>query len=671
MRGVLLRRWFQKFASLSRSHWLATGCLLGALQAPIWAADPVARPMAAPARISDPAATLAEPPADQLDANDLAAPSKAARPLPTETDLDSKPSNRPCETLTFQGLQPGVSTAVDVSAWGEPKFKRAKPGGQTLVYELPQFKRVEISLEGTQVESIVAHLERPQPIAAVTRQFQISASRPVPVTDDNGAIIGEAYPECGVVLSFAPGVKPTVVAHVLIERIDPVPFVLRAERDVYNRPQSAYADLETALSLDAELDRALWLKAELLMSIGRYHDALRAAEAAVHLDKSNAEYKLTLGKALILKSRYAEAIQLLEELTANEQNPAPLRAYAWLQLGKAHGHGQPADFKQALAAHMEAVKAAAPAARSASVGARRNAKQTLVDAYLGAARDIGYGGWQKKEVVVPQWLDKAGQQVEDIIKQEAGDEELRLLFFQESLAACLGAPTQFDIDEMVKKLSLIAESLLKQSDDPWRRERLEWLIGVGYADAAQISQVRGKHPQTENYADKALTFLERGSRNRQLSREEEYTLGKLYYRVGARKAIQGRDHAAAMKWYDKALPLLERTLAETAAHEWSHHGELLVSIGVSYWETGKREEAVQITMSGADFMQHAVDNGRLGAPAMSVPYSNLASMHKALGEEMQSREFAELAAKTSTVSGPPPAPQANSGYRPAATPPRR
>ena len=74
-------------------------------------------------------------------------------------------------------------------------------------------------------------------------------------------------------------------------------------------------------------------------------------------------------------------------------------------------------------------------------------------------------------------------------------------------------------------------------------------------------------------------------------------------------------------------------------------GEILVSMGVSFWETGEHEKAVSLTQQGADVMKGAVQGGYLQTGAMAIPYGNLATMHGKMGHQEQSRKFAELASK--------------------------
>jgi hypothetical protein len=77
---------------------------------------------------------------------------------------------------------------------------------------------------------------------------------------------------------------------------------------------------------------------------------------------------------------------------------------------------------------------------------------------------------------------------------------------------------------------------------------------------------------------------------------------------------------------------------------------MFVSMGVSYWENGDRQKAIDLTEFGTDFLQRAVVAGSLEPSVLSIPYNNLASMHKQNGNTQEARAFAELAAEVDQQS---------------------
>ena len=626
--------------------------------------SPIPRePSGRPIRISDPAAIFGdtsssdETPIDKstLDKPPLDKSPSSGRPLNLTPNIEETGPDDPplhTETTTFNGVRPGVSGVLDLADWGEPRAVRAKLGGEVRIYDVPQFKRVEVSISDSRVNSIVVHFDKLFSSETVSRQLKLGEVRSVAVVDDSGAAIGLSFPERGVTFNYAKDKQPAVVAQVLLETIEPVPFVLRAENDVYLRPKNALADLNQALSLDPKLDHALWLKAEVLLSVGRYRDSLQAIEDALAIDSESLDYRLSRARILESKGEWERAIADMKQILEMDGLSPSAKAHTNLRLGNCLGAGAKPDYKQALAAHIAAIKLAEPLTKEDNVVIRRNAKQILADAYLGAGHDIAWGAWQQKSKVVPQWLEKSGVQVEDILSKEAGDGELRLRYFHRALAACAGEPKELNGDELINKALQTGQQLLAATEDPWRKQRIEWEIGLALFEAHRIAQAKGQAAKVAEYAEQAVSYLERGGRNRQVSHDEEYSLGKLYYRVGAVRAIRRKDHVAAVKWYDKAAPLMDRATADIAPADLAQHGEIMVSMGVSYWEIGKKEEALRLTTTGAEVMNQAVEAGLMPATAMSVPYGNLSSMHKALGDERQAGEFEELASKSVPPNGP-------------------
>ena len=128
-----------------------------------------------------------------------------------------------------------------------------------------------------------------------------------------------------------------------------------------------------------------------------------------------------------------------------------------------------------------------------------------------------------------------------------------------------------------------------------------------------------------------LRYLQSGIQYRQRTSETMYVLGRAYFQVGVIHAMVDRDHTTAVLWFDRALPFLDRPLPPSAASRIGRHGELLVSMGISYWKTGHHEEALRLTQRGADLMTKAVAMKLLDDKSLAVAYSNLASMHRQMG----------------------------------------
>ncbi|MBC7352992.1 MAG: hypothetical protein H5U08_11590, partial [Thermogutta sp.] len=88
--------------------------------------------------------------------------------------------------------------------------------------------------------------------------------------------------------------------------------------------------------------------------------------------------------------------------------------------------------------------------------------------------------------------------------------------------------------------------------------------------------------------------------------------------------------AEATPYYDKALEHLEAAAGQLDETTTGRLGETYVSMGVSYWETGQKDRAVQLTEKGVQLMEKAVAARRLPESALTVPHSNLKTMREGL-----------------------------------------
>ncbi len=150
-------------------------------------------------------------------------------------------------------------------------------------------------------------------------------------------------------------------------------------------------------------------------------------------------------------------------------------------------------------------------------------------------------------------------------------------------------------------------------------------------DAVQIYQMRGEHDQALKYGQKAIAYLEQGT-SAKPNAADSYLLGRLYFRVGAIYAVGQQNHRMAITWYDKAVVIFDRLANDVNPSEFGRLGETYVSMGVSYWQVGQREKAVDLTQRGTGLIEKVVDSGALEAGVLEIPYTNLATMRRQMGQ---------------------------------------
>ena len=128
-----------------------------------------------------------------------------------------------------------------------------------------------------------------------------------------------------------------------------------------------------------------------------------------------------------------------------------------------------------------------------------------------------------------------------------------------------------------------------------------------------------------------------------------YMMGRLYFRVGSIHAVHHGDHLRAVEWFDKAAPLMEQPIPVSSLADTGRQGETFVSMAVSYWNIGQNNEALRLTKLGLELMEKGVQEGILGSMALTVPYHNLARIHRRLGDAEKAAEYERLAARHETT----------------------
>ncbi len=552
------------------------------------------------------------------------------------------------DAASFKGVTPGITTVAELEkSWGAPKEISRQDGMAVRLYSVEPFDHVEVSLLEDKVTSVVIRLKKAFPASVVAKQLQLSNIRPVMVSDETGQILGQAFAERGVLFAFEPAKEPGkmtgMVSQIVLEPIDAEPFVLRAETNLDSQYELSLRDLDVALKLRPRYPRAHWLRARVLSAMGNPVQALAASTKAVQLEAGNARYHVTHAQILGQAGRYDEAVEHAQKALQLSERRLHVKARALCLLGDLASTRPKRDYKKAIEYHMEAIKVADPLAVDRHPAIRLAAKEVLIDAHLGTAGDIAWGNWKKKEEAVPRWLERASEFAEDLIENDGGTDEHRFRVATRALSACVGAQGSVDPTDWAEKTVRVGRQLVDSVKDKTQKEQFRWELGMALYDALQIYQIRGNHDLALRYGQQAIDCLSEGGENKQDAPAYGYLLGRLCFRLGAIHAQAKRDHKAAVTWFDKATPLLSKPLPQGAQSELGRRGETFVSMGVSYWETGDKKNAMQLTRQGVVLIEQAVRNGTASRTRLEVPYSNLATMHQQLGQAATAEEFIQKA----------------------------
>ncbi len=548
------------------------------------------------------------------------------------------------DPASFRGALPGRTSRAELEeSWGAGEPADPTDAESLAVWKIAPFDRVEVVFDGDTVASIRIKLAESMPVADLAQQLDIADLRTVAVRDEQGATIGEVYPERGVILSIEPG-TPDATA-ILIEPLDPDAFVLRAEEELDTCSAYALADLQHAVEIDPGHVRANRLLLSMATSQGKWTQAYEIAEAAISLDPDAIWVQLKQAAILLALDRPVEARTILESVQTSDELPPLIAAQVSRLQGRAALAGRAADYRAAVEHFTEAIRQAAPLLAKPAPKMQAATREILLDAHLGTALAIAKGTWQQKSRVIPKWIVRSEALVKDFKGGEAERQVLELQLCRGALAVAAGSTEAMEPLPWVKRLLELRDAMVETVSDPWRRRQIDWDVGQGLADALAAAQIRGDASDMLDNATLTAAYLERGSEQRELTATERKNLGDLMFRIGILHSLQRGDHATAVTWFDRGVPLWDDNDSFARSGELGRLGESYVSMAISYWQVERRGDALELSRRGVDLMVTAVDEGQLEERSLAVAYGNLATMYAEQGDDEQSRNYAEMASR--------------------------
>ena len=343
----------------------------------------------------------------------------------TEQDFDvDAPA---IEAARLNGLQPGTTTKADLLAgWGAPKSRVHDTNAETFVYRFAPFEKIEAVLHDNVISEIAVELRERIPPETLARQLRVHKLAPVEIIDGSGIAIGRAFPERGVLFTYAPDSAEPQVSHILLKPIDDELFLLRAEQESARKIGKSIADLRRVLKLSPNQATARWKLAEAYRRVGSVTEAESMANSAVELDPNDRRYRLSWAYALKELGRYPEAVREARRVARSDHANAVARAEALVLLGDLAAVSRGDVSKKAIELYNQAIQVADANAASEVPGERLAIKRVLVAAHLATAREIAQGKWRQKATVVPQWIERASALAEGAIQHDGGGLELRL-----------------------------------------------------------------------------------------------------------------------------------------------------------------------------------------------------------------------------------------------------
>lgn len=543
------------------------------------------------------------------------------------------------EVLSFHGVLPGLSRRHEVlREWGDPRSEDTM--AETLQYRFDKLRSVRVKFSGKVVDAIVVSLESPLSTESLINKLNLKSIPPALLADDAGDPLAMVFPERGVVLRYA---GEGQIGEIVLQPIKAASYLLRAESNAKSNLLACREDLQRALAWDRTSAHARGLLSELHLTAGEAVTAERYAAEAIEIEPENDSFRLLHAKCLRQLARYDLAVNEARKVLESAESHSLVRAKALYEMSQLATVGSDAVAQRAVLLLTKSIDIADRLAIDQNSQVSQEAKELLVEAHLAMAVEIAKGQWSRKDQIVPQWIERASALSEEMIATEASNLPLRLQVAVSALAAAASLDTPIDPLLWIEEAEETVQLLNASSNDQETLAQFDWQLGIAYFHGAQVQHMRSEPESAERLGKLAVTRLEGLASQRDELPDTAYLMGRLYFQIGAVYAVHRNDHITACEWYDRGIEYLLNPVPVTIIAVPQQHGDALVSMGVSYWHTNRREDAIDATQSGVDLIEHAVQSGLLGEETLEVPYGNLAEMYGAQGKTDQATKYSRLA----------------------------
>ena len=552
---------------------------------------------------------------------------------------DESDSPRP---LQFQGLTPGRSSATDLKdKFGAAQEESQENGVATQTFQLGPFQQVKVAVSDKIVRSIQVFFKESYAPQDMAKELGIDRFKAVIVRDSRGMETGRVYPERGATLLYVEKSDPVQVKQLILEPISPVPFLQRAQVNELTHYQDALDDLVEVQRLDPKNEEAYAMESRILMQIGQFKRATRAIQSAMQAEPDSPAHQLIQAQIQFQSGRWEAAEKTVMTVLESDQLDSLHRAQATCLRGDLYGREGQRDYQKAIQYHLDGIKQAKSLVSNSDGDVRDQARHVLLDAHLAIANDIAWGDWQNKETVVPKWLSISEALLDSLLNHAAEDPAIALYVQQQTLSAYMGVGGELDGEQMVESLTKTYNDLMEGSSDALFKQKVRWMAGSALYSAGRIAQQQGKSQDALRNATDAHHLLTIVADDRDVVPRSEILVGDACFLIGSLHAVYKNDHSEAVKWYAESLQGYEQPVVAKQIVNLGLHGERLVSMGLSFWQSGDHQRGLQLTRDGTEMIEKAVEKQDYQSQVLAVPYGNLVAMYRHLEDEELAQQFAE------------------------------
>lgn len=523
---------------------------------------------------------------------------------------------------TFQGITPGTSTLKEI----QKKFDDGELSKKSeTLWELEvgaPFRSVELHLNASKVMTrIYATLVTPRPLDVTKRELGLGNLTGVEMRDGDRKVYLH-FPHRGLRL-YLTQVPANHVKAIGLSQLNSSELIRqRANSDEIEFYQALYARghlddpgklrlLEWSL-LGGHIDEVANLVRDVSTADEFHHRLLQARQS------------LWTGDAVDI-SEFDGLTDSKQPFVAASRKIALARLCVFPQVGKG---------RRASELVTEAMKSLTPQLQTKRV---IEARRLLLEAHIVMVQAISAGPWDNKQQRLEAWLVNTESLVK-VVDDPPSAPLNRLQTIRRVLDAL--ANVEFEVaHERWERLARTAEQQVKLAT-PFSRSEFDLEMGRIHRQLAQLARNRG---DVDDALQRAMLSHKQLSRVEHpfWHRRQEMELKETQFLLGAMHAIGKEDHVAAVRWFEVVEPHVDKIDPES--HALGNVGDRLVSMGVSYWEIGKRDKALELTERGRRRIDLLVQAGRLPDTSLATAFRNLSVMHGDLGNGEQSAKYIELA----------------------------
>lgn len=574
------------------------------------------------------------------------------QPLPPRslriTNVEAKPAKTSMvEPIAFlREIEPGVTTSVEaLRVLGEPVVEKKTARGVRLTFQSPGFQTLTVEVADDKVARVQGELETPLSIPEFRKQWNIGETTAAMIPGANWQVVGQGFPERGLVAYFQPENRVAMISQIDLRPRNARLYLWRVQHGYDYGFQRRLVDVQEAALIDARNPETSWIRAELLLELDKPSEAFNEIEAALAISVDTARYRITRGRAFAALGDNESAAADFQAIAESESATLLERAQAETGWGKLFALGQSPDYPASMSHHQKAINLAVKAARENGPLAARKIQKVLIDAHLGGARAVALGPWKGGQQAALQWIAKANAFAGMYVEREKGD-PIELVRTQRKVIELYDVMNRaHDPSEMLTQCANDGDALIAKTDDKASKRQIEWELAQAYFRGARLLRRQGKMEAVNKYYTRAYELVKDQEDTREATPTFNYFMGNVYFFAGSLYAVNQEDHAKALPIYDRALQYYGRTLGPGMLAESGLHGERYVSMGVTYWQANRRDQAVALSEAGLQLMENASGRGALPRSELAVPYANLAHMKSEMGDKESASKYLKVSAQ--------------------------